>query len=544
MTVNPDLTATVLAEPGRRQAAVSTAPMLISKGATVSPIHWAAFVGDAAKVLQLLDQGVDVNAKDTAFDNATPLHLATLGESEDVIRVLVSRAADINAKTESIGFTALHMATSIDVAELLIDEGAEVNIRSKWAEYAPLHLAVVSGRMEMVKLLIAKGADVDGGDPTPLEAIGIGAGQSLMDKPEGASDLAALRSIFDNRMAVAQVLISAGADYSRLRHGSSLLHQAANADARELVKLMLTHGADANGKVAGRTPLHVMAGMLKNQAMVELLLTHGADINAEDSAGATPLTHAKRYRNTAIADLLAKHGGIDPSPPASLHEVARDGNLEQVKSLVTAGGDVNAQSDRWGGTPLHLAVSSGRRQVIEFLIANGADVNAQNRYGRTPLDDVIDRGQTEITEMLQKVGAKVGNPIISPASNSGPSFFQRAAKRYTIAEEKLQIPEDEQSCAANLKRIHTALERYEKEKGGLPHWLSDLVPDYLPQEALLCPGHLEYRATFTYFEPQTPMEPRLPCGYAYEFSMSRLPAGSPGSPTGRMITRDRKMAQM
>jgi hypothetical protein len=226
-----------------------------------------------------------------------------------------------------------------------------------------------------------------------------------------------------------------------------------------------------------------------------------------------------------------------------MHEAARNGDMKRLKALIAEGGDVNAQSDHWGGTPMHLAAASGRRPVIEFLISKGANVNAQNRYGRTPLDDAVDREQQDIAELLRTAGAKAGTRL-SEKSRTSRSFFESATGRFTIPSKRLEIPDDMQACVTNLQRIYAALKRYEKDKGDLPHWLSDLVPDYLDQNMLLCPDHPEHRAVFRYFEPQTSMQPGLPCSYGYQFSMSRLPSNSPGSITGRMITRDRKIAQM
>lgn len=58
-----------------------------------------------------------------------------------------------------------------------------------------------------------------------------------------------------------------------------------------------------------------------------------------------------------------------------------------------------------------------------------------------------------------------------------------------IPAKNLKIPEEMRSCAENLQKIHAAIKAYEKDKGELPNWLSDIFPDYLGKEALLCPTH-------------------------------------------------------
>ena len=55
--------------------------------------------------------------------------------------------------------------------------------------------------------------------------------------------------------------------------------------------------------------------------------------------------------------------GCGPSPPEiSIHEAARDGNIEAVKQHIAAGTDLNLELEKEyrgkGQTPLHLAVRS------------------------------------------------------------------------------------------------------------------------------------------------------------------------------------------
>lgn len=59
----------------------------------------------------------------------------------------------------------------------------------------------------------------------------------------------------------------------------------------------------------------------------------------------------------------------------SLHDAAADGDIEQVKLLISKGADVNAE-DEEKKTPLHSAAKSGKMELVQLLVEAGAEVNA------------------------------------------------------------------------------------------------------------------------------------------------------------------------
>jgi hypothetical protein len=84
-----------------------------------------------------------------------------------------------------------------------------------------------------------------------------------------------------------------------------------------------------------------------------------------------------------------------------IHDAARSGDLEKVKSLVKEHPDlVSSQDELYGQTPLHIAAFNGHKDVAEFLLANGADVNAKAKNGSTPLHLAAAKGYNGIVELL------------------------------------------------------------------------------------------------------------------------------------------------
>jgi ankyrin repeat protein len=73
----------------------------------------------------------------------------------------------------------------------------------------------------------------------------------------------------------------------------------------------------------------------------------------------------------------------------SIHGVARNGHLELVKALISAGTDVNVKDD-YGATPLHYAAKGNFPEVVKYLLEMGADVHAKDDMGKTPLHYVVE----------------------------------------------------------------------------------------------------------------------------------------------------------
>ncbi len=143
--------------------------------ALAGPLHDAAEAGDAAKVRQLLDQGVAVETPDAAGEPT--LLIAALAGRTEVVTVLLDRGADIQVRNKG-GLTALHAASyggHVETARLLIERGAEVNQTDNFYTMSPLHAAAEEGHTPVVALLLANGAVVEAKERngyTPLTQAG------------------------------------------------------------------------------------------------------------------------------------------------------------------------------------------------------------------------------------------------------------------------------------------------------------------------------------------------------------------------------------
>ncbi len=187
------------------------------------------------------------------------------------------------------------------------------------------------------------------------------------------------------------------------------LYKAAADGNLELVKSLISGGADVNTQNEwGWTPLYVAAA-LGNGEMVNLLIAEGADVKAPNSQGETPLQLAVRNGHRDIVTLLIEKGADVRTAAANgmtlLHTAAEQGQIDLVTLLIDKGADVNANAKTWAGTPLHQAAGGGHLEIVQLLIANGADVNSRNNYNGTPLHWAAARGYRDIVELLLAKGS-------------------------------------------------------------------------------------------------------------------------------------------
>jgi tankyrase len=124
-----------------------------------SAILDAAKKGNLSRVQKLVSPE-NINCRDTAGRNSTPLHLAAGYNNLEVAEYLLEQGADVNAQDKG-GLIPLHNASSyghLDIAALLIKYNTIVNATDKWG-FTPLHEATQKGRTQLCALLLAHGAD-------------------------------------------------------------------------------------------------------------------------------------------------------------------------------------------------------------------------------------------------------------------------------------------------------------------------------------------------------------------------------------------------
>jgi ankyrin repeat protein len=401
----------------------------LGDGATA--LHWAAHLDDRETADLLIRMGAQVNARNDL--GITPLWIASTNGSARMIARLLQAGADPNAAPPT-NVTPLMQAVrtgDVESVTLLLDAHGDANARERAGAQTALMWAVTQGHADVVRVLVAHGADVHARSSVWQQRV-LTCCERYLGDSEGIVEVARggfTPLLFAARLGElesARALIAGGADVNdTAADGSSALGLTSLSGHGELARFLLDRGADPNATRAGYAPLHA-AVLRSDLKLATALLAHGARPNLQiangtptrrnektfapdwafDRAwiGATPLWLAARFAEVDIMRALVA-GGADLTIPAKdgtipfivaaqaesvparrgLSQAERERRaIEALKAALTLGVDVNA-STADGDTALHVAASKKVNSIIEFLVQHGAALNARNKKGQTPL---------------------------------------------------------------------------------------------------------------------------------------------------------------
>jgi ankyrin repeat protein len=239
------------------------------------------------------------------------MYAARTGDVRRVTRLLRPGDAKLEVDaTDAEGLSALHHASAsgrVEVVRLLLDKGAYMDamdtcrqgIMENSGNWRPLHYASAMGRAGVVELLLAKGSAVDGDvDPT------------FGDDVEQPLHVACEHG----HVEVVRLLLDAGADEDLHDPESctSFLRAVGCGGQEAVVAFLLDRGqhVDAKAKDGDQIPRTSLgwAASHGQEAMARLLLSKGADVYAVDMFGCTPLHGAAGVGSVALARLFLDKG--------------------------------------------------------------------------------------------------------------------------------------------------------------------------------------------------------------------------------------------
>uniref|UniRef100_A0A8C7CPA0 Ankyrin repeat domain 6 n=1 Tax=Oncorhynchus kisutch TaxID=8019 RepID=A0A8C7CPA0_ONCKI len=245
---------------------------------------------------------------------------------------------------------ASHKGQADNVVQL-INKGAKVAV-TKYGR-SPLHLASYKGHIEVLRILLKAGCDLDiqdDGEQTALHRAAV----------VGNSD-------------VISALIQEGCALDRQdKDGNTALHEVSWHGFSQSVKLLVKAGANVHAKnKAGNTALHLACQNGHAQSS-KVLLLGGSRPDSKNHVGDTCLHVAARYNHVSMLRIL----------------------LGAFCSV--------AEKNQAGDTPLHVAAALNHKKTVRLLLEAGTDSSIRNNAGQTALDQAREHNNPDVALLLTK----------------------------------------------------------------------------------------------------------------------------------------------
>jgi ankyrin repeat protein len=273
-----------------------------------TPLMYAARENSLDAGRALVKGGAGLNFTDP--DGATALVIAIINAHYEFAALLLDAGADPNIVDNDAGMGALYavvdmhrlavghgrpnpqpvgLMTAVDLAKKLLERGADPNRRLKKPILkrhhtagdsalgdgaTPFLRAAKSGDIEMMRALVAGGAD------------------PKLTMPNGTSAL----------------WFAAGLGWRNGSPAAPSYDQGSDEEAVEAIRFLMGLGFNVRAaNDAGDTPLHIAISGRGSEAIIKFLVDQGADPEAKNKRGQTPLALATTKGNDAITSLLEKH---------------------------------------------------------------------------------------------------------------------------------------------------------------------------------------------------------------------------------------------
>ncbi|MCU1335253.1 MAG: hypothetical protein JWO19_834 [Bryobacterales bacterium] len=332
-----------------------------------TPLMMAARTGKTDALQVLLDHKAQVNAQET-WGGTTALMWAVSERHPAAVKILMDHGADVNTRSKFVPSTT---GRGFEGTTPVVPEADQPPEEHASGLLTPLMFAAREGDLESARAFVGAGADVNaiGGDGKDALGLAIFNGNYVV-----ASFLIDNHSKVNQADAQRFTPLFWAVDRRNMETAPNF-PWVVTADPLPLIKKLLDAGANPNAiinntpraRMRDGSPRIVFATALMRAAfagdveLVKLLLSHGADPHIVSKDNETTLMAAA---GTGFINGYQKGRGAAE-------------RLEVVQLLVQLGEDVNA-ADNYGITPLMVAANLGELPIVEYLMDQGADLAAHD----------------------------------------------------------------------------------------------------------------------------------------------------------------------
>ncbi|XP_051548331.1 ankyrin repeat domain-containing protein 27-like isoform X2 [Myxocyprinus asiaticus] len=387
-----------------------------------TPLHVAAICGQSQLIDLLVSKGAVVNATD--YYALTPLHLSCQKGYQGVTLLLLHYKANTDAQDNN-GNTPLHLACMYgheDCVKGLVYfdlHSCRLNVQNDKGD-TPLHIAARWGYEGIMEVLLENGASTlihNKAKETPLHCalnskilsllehryIDSSKRESGFESPSRspqASDFSSRRSSVSSMSSVSVETSVPETERTRHKEVEKLLRAVADGDVEMVRYLLEWVGEEPEEEEVGMPiktelchPLCQCSNCEPTQKKIARLQPDGLGVNSSSVDGFTPLHVAALHGHTTLVSLLTRHGA-----------------------------NINARNNQ-SATPLHLACQNSHIQVVSALLECNAKPNKKDHYGNTPLIHACLKGHLEIATVLLESGV-----LVNLANNHGNTGLHEAVR--------------------------------------------------------------------------------------------------------------------
>uniref|UniRef100_A0A669C7P4 non-specific serine/threonine protein kinase n=1 Tax=Oreochromis niloticus TaxID=8128 RepID=A0A669C7P4_ORENI len=283
----------------------------------------------------------------------------------------------------------------------------------------PLLIAAGCGNIQIIEVLMRKGAEIRAHDKSGANAIYYAARHGHVET---------LRFLHEKKCPL---------DVQD-KSGETALHVAARYGNVDVVSYLCS--IRANPDLTDReqeTPLHC-AAWHGYSPVARALCQAGCHVDAKNREGESPLLTASARGFVDIVECLVEHGAeletTDKEGHTALHLAVRRCQVEVVRCLLRHRCHVD-QQDRHGNTPLHIACKDGNLPVVMAICNAKATLDLPNKSGRTPLHLAANNGSLEVVRHLCLAGANIDavtNQHLVIIDNHKLSYIQQLRPTQTV----------------------------------------------------------------------------------------------------------------
>ncbi|KAK3091926.1 hypothetical protein FSP39_023766 [Pinctada imbricata] len=286
---------------------------------------------EVSKSLDSLTENINEYIVEECDETAEEIKLMLAKLSRDQRREVVCKGITLSDKKQTAFFRSC-IEGNLGLVEYFITEcDADLEEKCPYTvvednnsthEVPPIWVAAITGQLELAKILLKYGADVNG----------------MSD-----SNSTALRaSCYKCNLEMVEYLISEGANVNiPNRYGCSCLMNA--VESTEIVKYLVEHGADINARENGKLQLTAVHYAIHNNNMdaLKLIVEAGADLTIRDKDGNIPLISAALFSQDNMVNFLREQDGTSMADVMKAYELLAcaefdDGKASGINFLIKA----------------------------------------------------------------------------------------------------------------------------------------------------------------------------------------------------------------